>query len=55
MSAAPALARRTFETSRAAEYFDAAELQAQTGQPASRSRAARASLRRHWYAGDSGS
>src|SRR5215212_5545582 len=29
------LKRTTFETSRAAEYFDARELQAQTGQPAS--------------------
>jgi hypothetical protein len=29
------LERTTFETSRAAEYFDARELQAQTGQPAS--------------------
>ncbi len=27
------LVRTTFETSRAAEYFDARELQAQTGQP----------------------
>ncbi len=29
------LERTTFETSRAAEYFDARELQAQTGQPTS--------------------
>ena len=29
------LKRTTFETSRAGEYFDARELQAQTGQPSS--------------------
>ena len=34
--AAAVLERATFETSRAAEYFSVAELQAQTGQPARR-------------------
>ena len=34
--AAPALQRTIFETSRADEYFNARELQAQTGQPAER-------------------
>lgn len=36
MAANAVLERETFEISRAAEYFDASELQKQTGQPASR-------------------
>jgi hypothetical protein len=32
----PTLERTVFETSRAAEYFNATELQAQTGQPLDR-------------------